>query len=147
MIQTGQVVSPTVPGNPHINGIQMLLEAMNRGVSVAKELIAHVCSDLQVDVAPLIYEDMSSEGALMRVASPFVLMDLNMHGIHHRMGYVFVPSALVRKLLQRPGTAVVWTTHDGSERYYPVSAAEEAELLQRCGVGCRTMYTSLSTRT
>ena len=110
------------------DALHFLLLAMQRGVQLAKDILQSVCADIDLRVAPLIYEDMQTTGTLMQVSSPFVLMQLEMYNIHNRMGYVFVPSALVRGLLKNPINKVVWTNPDGNVGYQP-SANEEAELL------------------
>lgn len=123
VIQNGQLLTPKSS-----DGVQALLQAMHRGIQVAQDVLSSVCADIDIRVAPLAYEDMGSSGTLMQVSSPFVLMHIESHNIHTRMGYVFVPSALVKALLKHTGNSVVWTSHNGQQGYQP-SAQEEAELL------------------
>lgn len=115
-------------GSEKIDAFGPLLEAMERGTDIAKSILNQVCSDINLNVAPFVYEDMSNTRTLMQVSAPFVLMHLGAHNIVHRMRYVFVPSALVRQLLRDPANKVVWTNQNGEVGHQP-SAKEEAELL------------------
>jgi hypothetical protein len=81
------------------------MSAILHATAIAKALINHTCALVDLKVAPIEVKRM--EHAVMTAQAPFILM--NVSSVIDRMGYVFVPSALARHLIQS-GTAnkVVW---------------------------------------
>lgn len=92
-----------------------MLLAMNHAVDIAKRVVSEVCASATLRVAPLAFERMAtsaSTGPLMRMHAPFVLM--NVSSVEARMGPVYVPVALARRLVLGPNATarVVWGTPD-----------------------------------
>ena len=139
VIQNGKVTSGT---QTQSNGVQFLLQAMQRALSLAQQIVQNTCADIDLRAAPLKYEDLGPTGALMQVSAPFVLMKLP--HLYPRMGYVFLPAALVRGLLANPNNKVIWTSTTGE--YHPTSA-EETDLLNKLWISVPfDMYITINTR-